>query len=54
MEKTKRVNLLFPLWLFNSLVKLGKLRGLNVTNTIRYCCAKVIEQELDPKDRTQK
>jgi hypothetical protein len=50
----KRINLGLSLPQYKALEKLAIKFGLDVTNTIRHCVARVIEQELEPKDRPQK
>lgn len=39
---------------YKALEKLSVKFGLDITNTIRHCIARVIEQELEPKDRPHK
>lgn len=50
----KRIPLRLSPSQYKALEKLAVKFGLDITNTIRYCIARVIEQELEPKDRPQK
>jgi len=52
--KAKRINLGLSVAQYKALEKLAVKFGLDITNTIRHCLARVMEQELDPKDRPQK
>lgn len=36
---------------YRALEKLSVKFGLDITNTIRHCIARVIDQELEPKDK---
>jgi hypothetical protein len=50
----KRIHVGFSPAQHKALEKLAAKWGLDVTNTIRHCVARVLDQELDTKDRPQK
>lgn len=47
----KRIPLRLTEAQYKALEKLAAKFGLDITNTIRHCIARVIDQELEPKDR---